>query len=264
MSAADGLGGFGLLSAEGGVWWAVLVIVITGLPAVLAGAGLLAAGNPLTAPLAVALAGALTLGGTSLLGAAQRADAEGGLPSLYSRLGLELVGWMVLWAFALAGMQLVGRWLGPRVPARLRSEHLGEGVSLLGVDGPSLGAGVLTGVVGGGLSWVLIASHDPWQAMGGLILGFAVGGLVGHSVLPRRRFGAALASPGMVGVVIYLRTGWLYPPPTGADALLEAVYTQQLPGLAMALPVHYATAGVVGVCLGLGAGQVIEKAQKGV
>jgi hypothetical protein len=263
LAPMDGLGGWTLGSARPGVAAAVGLVVLAGIPALGMAVLLAAAGNPLTGLLALAVSGAIAGGGAGLAGVARRADEAGGVETLQLKLGAELVTWFVLLTLAGAGIDAARRWVEPRLPERLTSRHLGGSVRLVGLDGPSLIAGLITAVVGGGLGWVLIASREPGQAVGGLALGFTAGALVGHAVMPSPRVWPSLLAPAAAGLAAYGGVAWRYQGVGGGDALLQAIYVEGLPGLALALPVHYVTAGVAGVCLGLGIGQVIDQAKLG-
>ncbi len=263
LSPGDGLNGWGLSDARMGWMLAAGLVLLTALPGLVAAGFLAAAGNPLSGVFSVALAGVIATYGNSLVGVARRAADADAADALYPRLAAEMGLGVVILTLLLAGLGVSRRlWMG-RVPGRLRSRHLGETAHFWTLSGKSVVAGLITAVVGGVLTAVLVRSADPQQVAGGLVLAFAIASLIGHSAAPNDRPWATLVAPAVVGVVGY---AWALVQLRGAaspDALLSALYTFDLPGLALGLPLHYCTAGVLGCSLGLGIGQVIEYAKLG-
>ena len=278
-STVDSAGGIG--AAVGGgvgkVWWASLAVAVLGLPAV-AGAGWVAArGSALTGAWClvgcglVAFAGLGSrfggsaggggLGGGGLGGVMRRADEAGRLELLYPAMAVEVVAWFVLLSVGLGVVDLLGRAIKPRLPERRRSRHLGGRLRLWGVSRASLGAAAVVAVLGGGLASLTVVNTAPGQVVGGLVLSFGIAGLLAQVLVPNERPWAMLMAPGLMGAAGYGWAAWRYTGTGGGDAMLEALYTATLPGLAAGLPVHYATAGVLGCLTGIGLGQVLEKAR---
>jgi len=216
----------------------------------------------------VALAGGGAYHGNALVGVARRAaetqavtDTQAAT-ALYPRLAAEMgVGVAVLWLL-LVGVQGLRTWWMKRVPSRLRGRHLGGEVHLWKIDGKALIAGLITAAVGAVLTAGLVRSDDPQQVSGGLILGFAMAALIGHAVAPNHRPLATLIAPAVVGGIGYAWAGFSL---SSAEpgAVLAALYARALPGLALGLPLHYLTAGVLGCAIGIGMGQVLERAKLG-
>lgn len=284
LPPADGLSGWALSDSAYGLAGAAGLLLLTALP-VLVAAGLISVtGNPLSGVFCVALAGGIAHHGNALMGVARRAadaSAPGTAPGmagtiseaalrganlpegLYHGLVMEMgVGVLVL-TLLLAGMQVLRGWWSKRAPPRLRSQHLGESVHLWKVDGKSVTAGLITAAVGAVLTAALVQNDDPQQVAGGLVLAFAIAALLGHAVAPNQRPWATLVAPATVGGAGYVWAARQLGGSGGPDALLTALYTDTLPGLALGLPLHYLTAGVLGCAIGIGVGQVIEQAKLG-
>ncbi|MEM9883611.1 MAG: hypothetical protein AAF800_11910, partial [Planctomycetota bacterium] len=249
------------------------VLLAAGAAAAVPAGAAAAAGNPISGVWAWALAATLAAaggGGSALAGVARRAADAGRGETLYLRLAAEAALWAAgVWA-AVAVITAVAGWARPRVPARRRSRHLGAGVELLGFDRAGVIGGLVTSAVGAVAGTLLLRSAEPMQVVGGLALGFGGAALVGHAVSPSRRLGAFWLSPMLTAVGGYAWGWWATAGPDGGtspgdggDPLLAALYGGTLPGLAGALPVHYATAGLLGVAFGVGVGQLIEKAKRG-
>lgn len=265
LSPADGLSGWAVFDAGPGALAAVGWLVLAALPA-LAVAGVVAAtGNPISGVLTAAISGMIALGPVRFDGVARRAADAGRTAGLYPRLALELVIWFVLASAAMFLIQWLSRRWRPRLPRRLASRHLGGRVELVNIDRRGAAAGVVTALIGAVLSMVLVQSSDPGQVMGGLVLGFGVAALVGHAVSPNQRPWATLLAPGMVGLVGYAWAGWRVSSAGGGDFLLGSLYAGDFPGvgLGVVLPVHWVMAGVAGAVVGVGVGQVLEKAKLG-
>lgn len=257
----DGLHGWSLSDAKVGGWTAFVLLLMTALPALVAAGMVAAAGNPLSGVFCVALAGAIAHHGNGFAGVARRAVDAGEQTSLYQHLAVELGLGVVIVGLMLVTLQAAGHLWRQRLPHRLRSRHLGESLDLWKLDHKSLTAGLITAALGAVLTAGLVRNDNPQQVAGGLILAFSLAALVGHAVAPNHRPLASLIAPAVVGVVGY---GWAWQRLRGSgegDGLLSALYRNELPGLAMGLPLHYLTAGVLGCAIGIGIGQVVEKAK---
>ncbi|MEM9914449.1 MAG: hypothetical protein AAF911_05775 [Planctomycetota bacterium] len=267
LPPADGLSGWALSDSRVGLGRAAGLVLAAALPAVIA-AGLIAAtGNPLSGVCCVALAGVIAHHGSSIVGVARRAaelgNEAGSAAAVYQRLAVELGVGIVMLTLLLAGLEAVRGIARDHIPRRLQSRHLGGTVHLWKINGQSLIAGVITAAVGAVLTAVLVQSDNPQQVTGGLVLAFTLASLIGHAVMPNDRPWATLVAPALVGIVGYVWTARQLGTTDTPDALLSALYTDALPGLALGLPLHYLTAGVLGCAIGIGIGQVIEKAKLG-
>ncbi|MBB6430678.1 hypothetical protein [Algisphaera agarilytica] len=261
LPPSDGLHGWSLFDASTGKAPAVGLLLLTALPALLAASFVAVSGNPISGVFCVALAGTIAHHGNGFAGVARRAADSGGQSALFPQLAVELILGIALLALLLLGLQAARRLWVQRVPLRLRSRHLGEQLDLLKLDQKSLTAGLVTAAIGAVLSAGLLRNEDPQQVAGGLVLAFSLAALIGHAVSPNHRPFASLIAPAVVGIVGY---AWAWQSLRGTaenDALLGALYGNELPGLAMGLPLHYLTAGVLGCTIGIGIGQLVEKAK---
>jgi len=262
LAPADGLGGWALSDLTG-PWAAAGWLGIGAVPALML-AGLLAAtGNPLT--------GVLTLGTTFLLavstgsaaGTLRRAAAgpatggDAGL-TLCLRLAAETLAWAVAVAAVWAFLTAAQRALRPRLPRRLQTDHAaaarGKTTPSGGGAGTLLGAWVATAAVGGTITWMLARSDSGAQAVGAVVVAFAIAGLVGQSLSPSRSPLPALLAPALAGVAGYVYLGLALGRTPGA--MQRALFDGTLPGVGRVLPVQYAVAGAVGASVGLGLWQM--------
>lgn len=255
------LGGAGAVFAHSSAGaWAAGVVILAGVPAALAGAVLAATGNPLSGLACAAGSAALAFGGASGLGVARRAADAGRTEPYFPALMIETALWCVLLTLLSAAIDRGGRQLRGRLPDRLTSRSLGGGVRLLGFSVGALWAGLITAVLGGVLALGLLRSDDPGQILGGLFVAFTLASLIGFAIAPHDRPWPTLLAPGLVALVGY---GWAAWQLRGRDEMLLAAWYQgTLPALALGLPVHYLTAGVLGCCLGTGVGQLLEHVKR--
>lgn len=284
LPPADGLSGWTLSDSAAGLVGAAGLLLLCALPALAAAGFISVTGNPLSGVFCLALAGGIAHHGNALVGVARRAaDAPGTAPGtapgnlasetalvipevgvgMYPRLVIEMGVGVLLLTLLLAGLQALRGWWSKRVPRRLLSRHLGDSVHLWKIDGKSVTAGLITAAVGAVLTALLVQDGHPQQVAGGLVLAFAIASLLGHAVAPNHRPWATLMAPAIVGSVGYVWAARQLSDTSDADALLAALYTDALPGLALGLPLHYLTAGVLGCAIGIGIGQVVEKAKLG-
>ncbi|MEM9417795.1 MAG: hypothetical protein AAGA25_01910 [Planctomycetota bacterium] len=261
LSPEDGLSGWSLSDAKSGLGLASGLLLFTALPVLVAAGFVAASGNPISGVFCLALAGVIAYHGNGLDAVARRAADAGNTMSLYPQLVIELGIAALIGTLILVGLQATRKFWRPHIPHRLRSRHLGEPLSLLKLDSKSITAGLITAAIGAVLTAGLVRSDNPQQVAGGLVLAFSLAALIGHGVAPNHRPWASLIAPAVVGVVGYA-WAWLRMQNSGeTDALLGALYRNELPGLALGLPLHYLTAGVLGCTIGIGIGQVIEKAK---
>ena len=297
-----GLGGmmvWGDGGAAGVVW-----LVVGVLPAVGLAVGVAACGNPLsgvwTLALTLTVAGVMAGDGGALgggmaaalrravlggegWGASGGAGGSGGSAgAVYIRMMVGAAGWGLAWVVALGVVGWGADRVRGAVPRRLQSRH--------GGGGGGGGGGLLPGGAGWGVGWdtgrwwtaageavvaagvsglltvVLVRSAEPGQVVGGLVVAFAVGGLIGRMVLPVEGAAGVVVAPVLVALGGYA-VAWIGQRGAGAGtgeggrALLAALYGGELPGPALALPWHYLSAGVLGGATGLGLAQVLERAK---
>ena len=118
-------------------------------------------------------------------------------------------------------------------------------------------SGALTAGVGGLVAHLLIQSSDSGQVIGSMLLAFTIGGLVGHLIVPQSNPVATLLSPIVVAGVVYAYVWLAYE----AGDLWAAKNAGHLPGLALAMPIHYASVAVAGTAMGVGMAQGLDPAR---
>lgn len=238
-----------LLSGEG------VALLLRALPAVGLGLIAAAAGHPASGLfiVSVCLLMPAMVGGPLDPWLYRLGEASG-----YGTLLAESLAYGVL----LAGFALLARGLRPvlrpRLPASLRSEHLGDD-DPWGLSAVPLAVNLaIAALVGGVLAWGLLRSSYTGQVTGGLLGAFVLGAMAAHSFAPRvSLLGVALA-PMVVAAVGYLGVLVSY---GDAEALLAAWFRGELWGLALARPIDYAAAGTAGSVAGFGLGQALARAR---
>jgi len=252
LSPVDGSSGVSLMSSRIGTPGATLLVAVTGLVGL--GLGLIVSvmGNPLGGVFAVAAGlSALAIKGGSIDGWMLRSD----LPGDYACLMMGVLIWqtgvvIILYAVGWLRSPLRALW-----PALAYDDHLGVDIHLRFPQLQAWSAGGVCAVCGLGVGCVLIRTSDVGQVIAALLVSFGIGGLVAGVIFPRVNPIGILFSPAMVAIAAYtyMWTGF-----DNSEAVLRAWYGQQLPGIALALPIHYISAGVGGAAAGVGMSQVIE------
>ena len=263
LQAIDGASGLSLATARVGMGQAVALVYVAAIPTIAAGLVVAAAGHRLSGVFAVA--GALTIIATSAgsIDGWFRRDPVS-MPEPYVGLIVELAIWMVIVLATLVLTEKLAPRLRPRLPALMVSA-----ADAPSQDGPrtriqSCGAAVLCAAVAGALALVMIRSTDAGQVTWALIVAFFVGALVSQSVIPQCHPWAIVLSPALVGVAAYL---WVLFGFGSHEMFLTSWYAMgrsatAIPGPAMALPVFYASAAVVGVTAGLGCAESLNPAAR--
>jgi hypothetical protein len=249
LTAADGSPGIVLVhDGAAGSLHAALLVVPAAIPALLLGMVASATGNPLCGAFVMsAILTTLAWRGGSIDGWLLRTD----VPGSYGQLAIEAVVWLALWLGALVVLGRTRTALAKAWPRLDKRDHLGLDTRL-GLPGSSdLLAGLVCAVVGGVMAFVLLRASDRGQVLTGLTLAFMLGGLAGQMAVPQHNPIAMLLAPFAVALAAY---GWvlLHYPSGNALSLLRAWHSGDLAGTALALPIHYASAGVMGVALGIG------------
>jgi hypothetical protein len=120
---------------------------------------------------------------------------------------------------------------------------------LLFANWGSLAGLVMTCVTGAIIVELLGASMANKQMLAAIIIGFTVAALLSGMVLTRCGILPILAAPMCVAATAYLYVAMTY----GTEpAFLAALYSRQVPGVALAMPCFYASAGTLGCAIGLG------------
>lgn len=270
LTAADGSSGLSLLDARVGVVWACGLLVLAGLPALVIGLYVSSSGNPMSGVFTIGFALMILAGmGGSMNGLIQRqAQRPRGEPSggsIFMQLEVE----MVLWALAWCGMMFLLRLYrtrirGALVPSRFRTffstqlpiEEDDTPRFVLHVR-PGL-AGLLCAALGWVLCRVLMQTPTSGQVIGSILLSFAIAGLCARLILPTGNVVYLLLSPLAVGFVTYA-IGAVMHGSASADDLILRWQNGAITGPMFAMPIHWASAGLVGVSVGIGMAQAIDR-----
>ncbi len=202
---------------------------------------------------ALALAAALTVmawqSGSAEGWFRRMADLHGG--AAYRHLILESSVWLIVWFAWLLGM---GAWSRQFPGLAKHRRGLGWGPRLSG-----LVAGAITAVVGGVMAYIIIQTTARGQVIFGLLVAFTIGGLVSRLFVHRAGPIPVLLSPLLVACIGYALVGLQLQDPGALSAAWRS--ESQALRLGFALPIHYASAGVLGASLGLGLGGMFDDAQ---
>lgn len=254
--SSDETPGITLGSATAGATGGAIAVLLGALPAI--GLAVLCGsmGTPLAAPFVLASALlVLAAWGGSGIGFLWRSSGPGD----YVGLIVELLFWFALLAAV--------SWITMRVRLPLRrrlpwlaSEPRRERNLLRGfVEPQSLLAGAVCAAAGGFASYLLVQSWETGQTLGGLVCGFALGAIAAQAAVGNASPGPiVLGAPMLVAIVGYLSGLTL----ESHDAMLAQAYRGELVGLAWSLPIHYASAGVLGTVIGIGIEQGMAKPTK--
>lgn len=253
LQAADASSGITVLSAGAATVPAVLLLVLAGLPALVLSVLLGSRGNPLggifTAAAGLAL---LAAKGGSIEGWIYRSNAPAGYPLLLVETVLWHLGALGLIALLAAARPRLRR----RFPALSSSEPMGSRTSLSMPTQQSLLAAATCALFAAVFCHFLIQTSATGQVIGSLICGFALAAMIAQSLFPQPSASAMLLSPLLVSLAGY---GWAMVSYNSPQAFSAAKYSGQLTGLALALPIHYVSAGIAGVALGIGWGTGLTK-----
>lgn len=233
--------GISVMHARGGILMAALAVGLSALPAVLVGLGMSVWGGVAIGAFTLASClGILAWYGGAIDGLLFRVDEK---QQIYVDLAIETLGWLFLWAV----MLLLSGILHHAVhKPSMRPK---------GSVGGTLAAGAICGVIGAVVANLLAKSTEPGQVVGSLMLGFMAGGMVARSSVPTSRAWGVLVSPLLVAIGSYLMVWMTYT----SDSMLErSWFSGQLTGLALMLPIYYASAGVAGAAMGFGLGHKVR------
>lgn len=268
LMAADGSAGLSLLDARTGVLGACGLLLLAGLPAVLAGLYVSASGNPLSGVFSIAFSLTVLAGqGGSMTGLiwrqAQRAAGEPSGGSVFMQMEVE----MLLWALAWCGVMLLIRRTRMAVRAGIVPHRLKTSFQhrLTEEDTPRFVlhvrpglAGLLCAALGWGMCWFLMRTPDTGQVIGSVLLSFVIAALTARLMLPTGNVVYLLLSPLLVGFVAYGYAAVVHGA-VSADELILRWQTGQIAPPALAMPIHFASAGLIGVSIGIGMAQAIDR-----
>lgn len=273
LRAADASSGLSLLDARAGMVWACVALLLAGLPALLAGLYVSSSGNPLSGifTLATSLMVIAAKGGSMTGLIWRQADRPRGASSggsIFMQLEIE----MLLWALALCFMMFLIRRFRHSIRERLVPRRLktpfARTTPIVEEDTPRFVLQVrpvLSGVVCGALAWILcrflMQTPDTGQVIGPILLSFLIASLTARLALPTGNVVFLLLSPLGAGFVAYAYAAVLHGS-LSADELILAWQRGQIVGPMFAMPIHWASAGLMGVSLGIGMAQAIDRVRE--
>ena len=262
LRAPDGSTGLSLTTAKVGWGWAVLAVGLAGLPALVLGLFVSVMGNPLAGIFSISAALTVLAGsGGSINGWVWRDEVC--MPEAYGGLIIEMIIWEAGLVAMLAVVQFLRSPMRRRMAALVFDDHLGVEYDSHYAKTKSLAAGLICAVVAGVATFLLLRSSDTGQVVWSLILAFLLGGMSSQLIVPQCHPWAIVLSPVLVAVVGYT---WVLTAFTNEESFWEAwnllgQSAMHIPGPALALPVHYASAAVVGCTLGVGWAQNMNAAR---
>jgi len=254
LRAPDGSTGLSLFSAITQPATATMLLLIAGLPAVILAVIVSATGHPLSGVFSTAAGLSLLAAATGPIDGYMRRVT---LPNSFGGLALEVLLLFIGWACLLGVLAWARQPIRNRLPDWMRNPHFGGAWGRL--DRSAAMAGLVCAIVGGLLADVMIQSSATGQVIGALVLAFALGGLAGELLLGPTNPIWMLLSPAVVAITAY---AWMMFDKADGEQVLAAWYAGDLPGAALALPIHYASAAVVGCTLGIAWAQSIVAANQ--
>ena len=270
LRAADGSSGLSLMDARSGVFLACGLLFLAGLPALLTGLYVSSSGNPLSGVYTIGFSLMILSGlGGSMTGLiqrqAERPRGEPGGGSIFMQLEIEMVIWALAWCLL---MFLVRRFRDPirksMVPRRLKT-NFAKGVPIEEEDTPRFAIQIrpaMAGLLCAALAWVLcrfiMQTPTTGQVIGSILLSFTIAGLTARLALPTGNVVFLLLSPLLVGFASYAVAAVLHGSASAED--LTILWQRgQIVGPTFAMPIHWASAGLVGVSIGIGMAQAIDR-----
>lgn len=260
LMAVDGHSGLTLTSARVSAPVAVaLVVGVAGVVGLLA-ALTASAGNPLSG--VFVFSGALTV----LAGVGGPIDGwmrRLGHPADFIWLAGETAGWAVIVAAVVTLIDRLRPGLQSLLPGWLAGPPTDQGVetgTVLSWDIRGLYSCLVCAGVSAILCGLFIRNSSSGQVIGSLVTAFCIGSVVAQSVFPSAKLWGVLLSPFVVGVATYTYVGLTF---NSVPAVLAAWYQQSLPSVALALPIYYGSAALVGCVVGAGLAQRFEASMPG-
>lgn len=258
LTSSDGSTGLSLFSTKAETLMAFLVMLVAVVPAIVLAAFTASTGNPLSGLFVLgATIAILAIDGGSMAGWRWRMEGVNELPQAYGRLMLEVLMWQVPVILLVVA---INRWresLRAVVPAKLvEREPL---CATLGpvFHGQTLWATLLCAAVSGVLGHFILVTADSAQVIVGLLIAFSIGGLVARLFFAHAGLAGMLFSPALVALGAYGYVAFHF---QSQGEFVQAWQSSTLTGLALALPIHYASAAVAGVAIGIGWAQSLESA----
>ena len=269
LLAPDGSAGISLMDARSGTVWSGLWLLVAGLPALAGALYLAAAANPLSGVFSVGFSLMILAGfGGSAQGLYHRQPGwgSGSGGAMYIRLEIELALWAAAWCLLMFLMHRYRETIRSRwVPGRLRTSYTPAPGKLPEQDTPKFVLHVvpiLAGLFCAALGWLgcvlMIQSTSNGQVIGSILFCFTVASLVARLAVPTGNALFLVLSPLLTGFVAYAYSAVVHADASATD-LIGLLHGGKLLGPAMALPIHWASAGMVGVAAGIGVAQAIDR-----
>lgn len=268
LKAADGSAGLSLMDARSGVVMACVWMLLAGLPALLAGLYVSSAGNPLSGVFTVGISlMILAAHGGSMQGLINRqAERPSGEPTggaIFLQLEMEMVLWALAWCLMMFLTRRYRWWIRHTlVPRRLKTPFP---PTLTEEDTPRFVlqvrpamAGLLCAMLGWILCRYIMQTHENGQVIGSILLSFVLAGLTARLALPTGNVVFLLLSPLLVGFASYAYATLLHGS-ASADELILRWQRGEVVGPMFAMPIHWASAGLIGVSVGIGMAQAIDR-----
>lgn len=268
LMPSDGSDGLSLLDSRSGVLWACGVLLLAGLPALGVGLYVSSSGNPLSGVFTIGISLMVLAGqGGSMQGLIWRQaerpkeTAQGG--SVFMQLEIEMLLWTLLWCLVMwlirfLRLPIRKAW----VPGRLKT---GFSTAITEEDTPRFVLHVrpaMAGLLCAALAWVicmfLMQSPATGQVIGSVLLAFVIAGLTARLILPTGNVVYLLLSPLLVGFVAYAYAAVSHGS-MSAEELIQAWQREEIAGPVFAMPIHWASAGLIGVSMGIGMAQAIDR-----
>lgn len=254
LQSVSGTGGLVLLDTHS-VWQSVVLVAIAGIPAMALGTLLSTVGR-FTAGVTILAGSLLVLSwyGGPTMGWMQRAA----LPGAYWGLIFETLIWQLLMLCAIGLMYRFRPVVHGTLPHLLRHDQP-QWQTKLGIPASrEIIAAVISAAISGIMAYLLIRNGSPKQVLVSLVVSFALGAGVGQSTIPNSNPIAIFISPGIVAIIAYLMVIMRFGNDTAVFQVLfgssvpGTKLMAQFPGPALALPIHYLSAGLLGCCFGIG------------
>lgn len=270
LAAADGSSGLSILDARVGIFAACGLLLLAALPALLLGLYVSSSGNPLSGVFTIGFAlMILAAYGGSMTGLIHRqADRPRGEPSggsIFIQLEIEMMLWALAWCLVMFLLRIyrlrirrmfVPRFLKTAFSTQMPIEEDDTPRFVLHVR-PGM-AGLLCAVLGFVLCKVLMQTPDTGQVIGSILLAFIIASLTARLILPTGNVVYLLLSPLMVGFGTYALGAVLHGS-ASADDLILRWQRGEITGPMFAMPIHWASAGLIGVSIGIGMAQAIDR-----
>lgn len=273
LLAADGSAGISLMDARAGLWLAGVLLLVFGLPALCSAIYVGASGNPLSGIFTTGFALMIIAGlGGSAKGllVRQEAWASGAGGGVFVKLEIELALWAAAWCLLMFLMRrfrtrVRDHW----VPRRLKTPYSPSSQRLSEEDTPKFVLHVtpiVSGLLCAGIGWllcmVLIQNTEAGQVIGAILLAFTIASLTARIALPTGNVVFLVLSPLLTGFVAFAHAAVVHSGASGTD-IIGLLHRGALIGPAMTLPIHWASAGMVGVATGIGIAQAIDRVRYG-